>query len=242
MDIISPAFIPSDQASLHVPEVGTIDGLVDLLSTCTLGILLGVLDFRTYGTENMPPHDQKMWTLHDDIPLPLTERLENQYARGQCSELLDWVDEHFSLMISSDGITADISIKDVQATLFKRHVDLLEKYKRNADAAKFMKTANFTLTNVKTQLDAIRKKYSSSTVRSLEFSGCSKLFDLLGVVGVKAKKQLMFSSATPRREEIKFKQLMKLGESTCDMLNQAATSMPVAFGAAKWIFKPSIDD
>ncbi|KJA22339.1 hypothetical protein HYPSUDRAFT_119024, partial [Hypholoma sublateritium FD-334 SS-4] len=79
-----------DQARSHIPDVGTVEGLVDLLSTCTITMLLGVLDFRVYGTEKMPPHANRMWELHDDTPLPLNERLENQYSRGQCTEILDW--------------------------------------------------------------------------------------------------------------------------------------------------------
>ena len=37
-----------DSTMAHIPDVSTPDGLIDLLSICSLGKLLNVVDFRTY--------------------------------------------------------------------------------------------------------------------------------------------------------------------------------------------------
>jgi len=42
----------------HLPDLNTFDGILNLLSTCSLSILGNILDFQTYSAPNQDEEDQ----------------------------------------------------------------------------------------------------------------------------------------------------------------------------------------
>ena len=86
-----------DIESYHLPDVNTVDGLLDLISAATLAILGNVLDFRTYSAVNQlekdstTPKQRKQMLQHDSNAIPANERIAICYARGMGLAIFDWI-------------------------------------------------------------------------------------------------------------------------------------------------------
>jgi len=90
-------FLYSDDEFFHVPDVRTVDGLLDLISGCTLAILGNVLDFRTYSAPNQAEDhpttkdQQRLWKEFDRNHIPGDERMALCYARGVALAVFQWI-------------------------------------------------------------------------------------------------------------------------------------------------------
>ena len=78
----------ADPAAFYFPNVGNIDGLMNLLSTCVLVVLFNVLDFRTYWAPTQEDYqkankNQQILINHDCNTIPINERFAICYSRGR---------------------------------------------------------------------------------------------------------------------------------------------------------------
>jgi hypothetical protein len=76
----------TDPAFHHLPNIITIDGLMNLLSACVLVVLGNVLDFRTYRAPtqevNQKANDHQQILIDSDInTIPVHERFAMCYSR-----------------------------------------------------------------------------------------------------------------------------------------------------------------
>lgn len=218
-----------DPANDHIPDLATFDGLVDLISICTLGKLLSVVDLRTYGDEKMIPQERNLWQQNDATPLPLADRLANQYARGQCMELLTWANDHFVVVDNSDGAEAEQDILTFERQLFKKIIHILFCYKQSADANDIMHGPNFTSANLKMQLIGLCKTYGmdglEKEMAELLISEMNRpdrsLFAFPDGMTVKEKQKGHGDASLSTNNSSKVKQLINLGRTNRDTLHEA---------------------
>lgn len=79
----------------HLPDPGTINGALDLVSLCFLVIFGNALDFRTYCSPDGSPVTQA--DNHDVNNISIDERCNMCVARGTCLELLRWWDSKYAI-------------------------------------------------------------------------------------------------------------------------------------------------
>ena len=72
----------------HLPNLTSIDGVLDLLTFCNMMIMANVLDSRTY--EPATGSTKELMDLHDVNAIPAKERQQMAYARGRCWDILRW--------------------------------------------------------------------------------------------------------------------------------------------------------
>lgn len=214
--------IEQDPAKAHTPDVGTLDGLIDLLSICSLGKLLNVVDRRTYGETDlkMTSYQYRDWVKHDATPLPPRDRLANQYTRGQCAELLLWVDSNYQIVTASeDGTEEVLSIREFEKNCFERHVQLLQCYKHFADEDDFVHDIHFNSETLEIQLATLRAKYSLVPWAKLKGSLAwipsvdRRIYPPLGGMQVKKSRAQMVSGELPS-----FKALLTAGMTDRDRM------------------------
>ncbi|CAA7270130.1 unnamed protein product [Cyclocybe aegerita] len=94
----------------HIPDVDTIEGLVDLLCVCNLNILGNVLDHRTYSAPNETKDQpaslvqrllQEMWDMNN---IPPNERKHMCYARGRALDVFCWICAYLTVTLSSQAV------------------------------------------------------------------------------------------------------------------------------------------
>lgn len=84
--------IPADDGYEHLPPITAVDGLVNLISACLQGILLNVLDPRTYDRQQslINGQDSQLYQERNVNGIPSNDRYTYVYARGAAIKLLDW--------------------------------------------------------------------------------------------------------------------------------------------------------
>jgi hypothetical protein len=101
-----------DFETLHLPDLATFDGVLNLLSGCILAILGNVLDFRTYSAPNQgedeAPSDTHIPLMkqYDCNNIPRNERMAICYARGIALSIFEWVRSQF-VITGPDGNVVD---------------------------------------------------------------------------------------------------------------------------------------
>ena len=145
-----------DPSYIHLPDINTFVGLINLLSLCNLLILGNVLDFRTYS-----PPDQQSWDEIDTHGLLLLEhfdrsninkeeRLSIMLGRGIALELMRWVRD-FCVVTSPDGII----IPDLPSRYICQQVVALLKYKQEAEHLDIIGAPHCTLELLKKQVNNV---------------------------------------------------------------------------------------
>jgi hypothetical protein len=115
---------------MHLPDVNTVDGLLDLLSACILAILGNVLDFRTYSAPNqredeVASEDQMtLMSNYDCNNIPSNERMAICYTRGMALAIFHWVRLN-CVVRSPDGKV----IKDLPSKYVVQVLNTLLSYK-----------------------------------------------------------------------------------------------------------------
>jgi hypothetical protein len=131
LHILNPSL---DEEYSHLPDVRTLDGLLDLIAGCTLAILGNVLDFRTYCAPNQSEDDpatkeqQQLWKEFDRNNIPGDERMAICYARGIALAVFRWIRTCCTVKMPDGGIIDDLPSMQM--------VDLLHSlltYKSKAD-------------------------------------------------------------------------------------------------------------
>lgn len=152
----------SDDEYFHLPNVRTVDGLVDLISGCTLAILGNVLDFRTYCAPNQAEEhtttkeQQRLWRQFDRNNIPGDERMAMCYARGIAVELFRWI-RMWCIVKTPDG---DI-IDDLPSKHMVEILTVLLDYKSKAEARKLKGAPHCALWMLKAQVLNVVKCDSS---------------------------------------------------------------------------------
>lgn len=119
-----------DTASAHVPNLKSMDSLLDLLATCSISVLSNVLDFETYcypiqdpGEDDSKKKVFKLGALYTDDGLTSYQDRQMElfdynsqspddragcvYVRGLALDMLTWLAENYSLVEPSGRPVAD---------------------------------------------------------------------------------------------------------------------------------------
>ena len=91
----TPSLLLLEPEMHHLPNPGTVNGAIDLISLCFLVIFGNVLDFRTYCTPDGGP--AKEADKNDVNNISIDERYNICIARGTCIELLNWWRTKYSI-------------------------------------------------------------------------------------------------------------------------------------------------
>lgn len=109
------------------------DGLLNLISGCTLAILGNVLDFRTYSAPNQAEDDpmtkeqQQLWKDFDRNDIPGDERMAICYARGIALAVFQWIRTRCIVKDPVGEVLDDLPLKQMVELL-----GALLAYKANA--------------------------------------------------------------------------------------------------------------
>ena len=156
----------TDKEYFHLPNVQMFDGLLDLISGCTLAILANVLDFRTYSAPHqgeeasMTPVQQRLWKEFDRNDIPGDERRAMCYARGIALNVFHWIRTYCIVKTPDGQIIDDLPSKHVVNLL-----DALLVYKSKADKRSLKGAPHYTLPKLKVQVLNVIK--SDSLVEKL---------------------------------------------------------------------------
>jgi hypothetical protein len=146
----------ADEEFLHLPNVQTVDGLLDLIAGCTLVILGNVLDFRTYCAPNQAEEhtttkeQQHLWNKFDRNDIPAEERIAMCYARGAALELFGWIRKYCIVKNPASEIIVDWPSKYL--------VNLLRAllvYKEKAEKRQLGGAPHCTLQKLKAQVQNV---------------------------------------------------------------------------------------
>lgn len=108
------SFPLTDPAWIHLPNVETMEGVLNVICLAVIVILGNVLDFRTYSAPNQGEDDdatpaQAMLMNSGDINgIPNNERLAYCYARGVALRILNWLRACTTFTGPHDGIADDL--------------------------------------------------------------------------------------------------------------------------------------
>jgi hypothetical protein len=152
----------SDDEYFHLPNVRTVDGLLDLISGCTLAILSNVLDFRTYCAPNQAEQhpttkeQQHLWKKYDRNNIPGDERMAMCHARGIALHLFRWIRMWCIVKTPDDEILDNLPSKHMVEIL-----NALLSYKSKADLRKLQGAPHCGLWMLKAQILNVVKCDSS---------------------------------------------------------------------------------
>ena len=124
---------PLDSEYSHLPDLRTLDGVLDLLSACSLIILGNVLDFRTYSAPNQGEEEEAsaaqrhLMAAYDLNHITANERQALCYARGVALSIFDWVRN--TLVITAPDANV---VRDLPSKFFIQIVKALMNYKSRA--------------------------------------------------------------------------------------------------------------
>ena len=148
----------SEDEHIHLPDVGTLDGLLDLISGCTFAILANVLDFRTYSAPNQHERDRttkaqhQLWEDFDRNAIPGDERMAMCHARGVALVVFGWIRD-WSIVRTPDGEVID----DLPSKYAVNLLDALIGYKAKADAQEMKGAPHCTELMLKAQISNVVK-------------------------------------------------------------------------------------
>ena len=134
---------------------------MDLVSLCIIGVLINVLDFRTYthraAGEEMSKFEKEQLAKFDCNGLTSSERQACQYVRGLALRMLQWIDDHYCVR--------DAEAKTVDGFAFHclfTFVEALRIYMREAEQQDGISSApNCTRVSLDNQLESLFPPNSS---------------------------------------------------------------------------------
>ncbi|KAF8873848.1 hypothetical protein CPB84DRAFT_1690553 [Gymnopilus junonius] len=146
----------SDQSFVHLPDVKTIDGILNLLSVCILVILGNVLDFCTYKAANQDDDEsatpEQAYLINDcDVnAIPYFERVAQCYARGVAFYIMQWIQSCATIR----GPSQDI-IPDLPYQFLVQIIQSLQNYKLAAGRRHLGGVPHCTYLKLKSQIENI---------------------------------------------------------------------------------------
>jgi len=135
----------------HLPDLRSLQALLDIFALCNILILSNVLDERTY------------WP--SGTAIPLTERYTIAYARGLCLWLLDALDQLFILAtVGSEAILATVgseaiftdnlmSVRSIAAKFLAQQSAAVLNYKQVAEKNRMRGALHCTSSKLRQQLE-----------------------------------------------------------------------------------------
>lgn len=143
----------SDDEYFHLPDIQTVDGLLDLISGCASAILGNVLDFRTYSAPNQAENDpttkeqERLWKEFDRNDIPGSERIAICYARGIALAVFRWIRTSCIVKNAAGEIMDDLPSKYIVNLL-----DALLAYKSGAISRQLYGAPHCALLMLKAQV------------------------------------------------------------------------------------------
>ena len=124
----------ADPAHVHLPNIETMEGVLNVTCLAILVILGNVLDFRTYSAPNQGEADEAsaaqttLMNTGDINAIPNNERIAYCYARGVALHILSWLRACATFTGPPDGIADDLI-----SLFFVQILASLSKYKSVAE-------------------------------------------------------------------------------------------------------------
>jgi hypothetical protein len=191
------------------------DSLMDLISLCIIGVLINVLDFRTYthraAGEEMSEFEKEQLAKFDCNGLSSSERQSCQYVRGLALHMLQWIDDHYCVK--------DAEAKTVRGFAFDclfTFVQALRTYIMEADQQEDISSApNCTPVFLDNQIESLFPPDSPQGVKSaLVARNIHEIEYLLP----QTKGYTVVESKKPEKpvDRIPLEEAMLLGETAAD--------------------------
>ena len=201
----------------HLPNPANMDSLMDLILLCIIGVLINVLDFRTYtycatyAREEMSKFEKEQLSEFDYNGLSLSERQACQYVCGLALRMLQWIDDHYCVKDAEGQIVHAFTFN----CLFT-YVEALRTYMKEADEWEdISSTPNCTLVFLNNQIESLFPSHSPLGVIHSQVAGSIVQINHLLP---KTKKYTVTESKKPKKpsSRISLKEAMLLGETVAD--------------------------
>ena len=147
-----------DPEYLHLPNIQTLDGLLDLLSASILVILRNVLDFRTYSAPDQHRDEeallsqQLLMTKFDCNNIPSNERQTICHAWGVALTIFNWVRKHCTIRDANRKV-----LQDLPSHCLVQILNALLNYKAKAIQADLQGAPHCDMDMLKAQVENVLK-------------------------------------------------------------------------------------
>jgi len=198
----------------HLPNPAEMDSLMDLISLCIIGVLINVLDFRTYthlaAGKEMSQFQKEQLSKFDCNGLSSSERQTCQYVRGLALRMLQWIDDHYCVK--------DAEAKTVPGFAFNclfTFVEALRIYIRDAEQEGVRSAPNCTLASFN---DQIKSLFPPDSLHGVIRIQVARSILHLEYLLPKTKKYTVAKSKKPEKpaSRISLEEAMLLGETAAD--------------------------
>jgi hypothetical protein len=199
----------------HLPNPTKMDSLMDLISLCIIGVLINVLDFRTYthraAREEMSKFEKEQLAKFDCNGLTSSERQACQYVRGLALQMLQWIDDHYCVK--------DAEAKTVRGFAFNclfTFVQALRTYIMEAEQQEDISSApNCTLVSFDNQIESLFPPDSPQGVISAQVASSIREIECLLP---QTKDYTVAESKKPEKpvSRISLEEATLLGETAAD--------------------------
>ena len=213
--VLSPFCLDPDVE--HLPNPAKMDSLMDLISLCIIGVLINVLDFRSYthraAGEKMSEFEKEQLSRFDCNGLSSSERQSCQYVRGLALRMLRWIDEHYCVK--------DAEFKIVRGFAFNcllTFVESLRIYMREAEWQEGISSApNCTSVSLDAQIGSLFPPDSPQGVIRSQMAKTTTAH--MGYILPRTTKYTVTESKKPEKPafRISLEEAMLLGETVADM-------------------------
>ena len=216
------AFCPDPDVE-HLPNPAQMDSLMDLISLCIIGVLINVLDFRTYthraAGKEMSEFEKEQLAKFDCNGLSLSERQACQYVCGLALQMLRWIDDHYCVK--------DAEAKTVHGFAFNclfTFVQALRTYIKEAEQQEGISSApNCTSVSLDNQIESLFPPDSPQGVISAQVARNIRELECLLP---QTKEYTVAESKKPEKPvaRIPLEEAMLLGETAADRRFQEGLS------------------
>jgi len=199
----------------HLPNPAKMDSLMDLISLCIIGVLINVLDFRTYthraAGEKMTEFEKEQLSRFDCNGLSSSERQGCQYVRGLALRMLLWIDNHYCVK--------DDEFKIVRGFAFNclfTFVEALRSYMKEAERQEGISSVpNCTFVSLDAQIGSL---FPPDSPQGVIRSQVAKSILHIGYLLPKTTKYTVTESKKPEKPafRISLEEAMLLGETVAD--------------------------
>ena len=209
---------PADPDRDHVPDLKSIDSLMDVLALSFLGIMSNVLDFRTYrypewaADEPLTDKENELMKTYDLNAMNQTERTLCMYVRAMGWGIQGWVRRHYTLE-NADGEPGNL---DRFITIYIAHmISAILQYKSQADLQQVKGAPGCTYERLKSQIDKVIIP-NSVLGHEVEIKLRSKDDTLNMEQDVRGLKLKLYSAPVKPAKPLSTKELVAKGESVAD--------------------------
>jgi len=211
---------PVDPDRDHVPDLKSVDSLMDVLALSFLGIMSNVLDFRTYryperaADEPLTDDENELMKAYDLNAMNRMERTLCMYVRAMGWKIQEWVKRHYALE-NADGEPGNLD-SFIMGRGYNAHmICAILQYKLQADLQKVKGAPGCTYERLKSQIDRVVIP-NSILGREVEMRLRSKDHTLNMDQDVRGLKLNLYSAPVKPKNSLSTKELIAMGESVAD--------------------------